>query len=90
MDLSDPNILKTLNNLPTVTIESINGSNCSQYGNYTIAGTYEGGSLKDTPNVEIPFGYPDSSGLCDIKVNNKEVTMKCQNKEKFDYSKIYF
>jgi hypothetical protein len=90
MDLSDPNILKTLNNLPTVTIESINGSNCSQYGNYTIAGTYEGGSLKDTSNVEIPFGFPDSSGLCHLKVDGNKVLMDCHNKEKFDVSTIMF
>ena len=90
MDLSDPNILNTLNNLPTVTIESIDGSNCSKFGNYTISGTYEGGSLKDTSNVEIPFGYPDSSGLCHLKVNGNKVLMDCHNKEKFDVSTIMF
>jgi hypothetical protein len=90
MDLSNPNILKTLNNLPTVTIESIDGSNCSQFGNYTITGTYEGGSLNDTSNVEIPFGYPDSSGLCHLKVDGNKVLMDCHNKEKFDVSTIMF
>jgi len=90
LDLSDPNLLKTLNNLPTVTIESINGSTCYKYGNYTITGTYEGGSLKDTSNVEIPFGYPDSSGLCQLKVNGNKVVLDCHNKEKFDISTIMF
>jgi hypothetical protein len=73
-----------------VTIESIDGSNCSKFGNYTISGTYEGGSLKDTSNVEIPFGYPDSSGLCHLKVNGNKVLMDCHNKEKFDVSTIMF
>lgn len=90
LDLSDPNILKTLNSLPTVTIESIDGSTCYKYGNYTISGTYEGGSLKDTSNVEVPFGYPDSSGLCQLKVDGNKVVMDCNNKEKFDVSTIMF
>ena len=90
LDLSDPNLLKTLNNLPTVTIESIDGSTCYKYGNYTITGTYEGGSLKDTSNVDIPFGSPDSSGLCQLKVNGNKVVMDCHNKEKFDVSTIMF
>ena len=32
----------------------------------------------------------DSSALCQIKVNNKKVTMDCQNKEKFSISPIIF
>jgi len=46
-----------------VTIESIDGSTFYKYGNYTITGTYEGGSLKEISNVGIPFGSLDSSGL---------------------------
>ena len=45
------------------------------------------GHLKNVSNVEIPFGYPDSSGLCNIEVINN-VTMYCHNKEKFDNSSI--
>ena len=86
LDLSNPNLLKTLNNLPNMTIESIDGSTCYKYGNYTITGTYEGGSLKEISNVEISFGSLDSSGLCQLKVNGNKVVMECHNKEKFDMS----
>ena len=86
LDLSDSNLLKTLNNLPNVTIKSIDGSTCYKYGNYTITGTYEGGSLKEISNVEIPFGSLDSSGLCQLKVNGNKVVIECHNKEKFDIS----
>lgn len=90
LDLTDSNVLKTLNSLPTVTIESIDGSDCYKYGNYTITGTFEGGSLNDTSDVEVPFGYPDSAGLCQLKVNGNKVSMDCHNKEKFDVSTIMF
>ena len=90
LDLSDPNLLKTLNNLPNVTIESIDGSTCYKYGNYTITGIYEGGSLKEISNVEIPFSSLDSSGLCQLKANDNKVVMECHNKEKFDISTSMF
>jgi hypothetical protein len=90
LDFKDTNLLKSLNNLPTVSIDKIDGSTCYKNGDYTIEGTYKGGSLKDTPNVEIPFGNPDSSGLCQLKVVGNKVTMDCHNKEKFDASTIMF
>ena len=89
-DYSNEDNLKIVDKLPNVTIKNIDASNCEENGEYIIKGEFDNGNLNDASNVEIPFGYPDSSGLCDIKVNNKEVTMKCQNKEKFDYSKILF
>ena len=90
LDLGDSNVLKTLNSLPTVTIESIDGSTCYKNGNYTLTGTFEGGSLNDASDVEVPFGYPDSAGLCQLKVNGNKVSMDCHNKEKFDVSTIMF
>jgi hypothetical protein len=89
-DYSNKDNLKTVDNLPNVTITNIDASNCEENGEYIIKGEFDNGNLNDASNVEIPFGYPDSCGLCDIKINNKEVTMKCQNKEKFDYSNILF
>ena len=90
VDYSNENNLKKVDDLPIVTIGGIESSNCEINGEYTIKGTFEGGTLEDTSDVEIPFGSPDSSGLCDIKVNGKEVTMECKNKEKFDKSSILF
>lgn len=89
-DYSKIDNLKTVDKLPNITITNIDGSNCENNGEYIIKGNIDNGILEDASNVEIPFGYPDSSGLCDIKVNNQEITMKCQNKEKFDYSNILF
>ena len=90
IDYSKENNLNKLNDLPTVKIHGIESSSCEINGEYTIQGTVEKGTLEDAFDVEIPFGSPDSSGLCDIKVNGKEVTMECKNKEKFDISPILF
>jgi len=90
LDYSNPDNLKLVDNLPIVNVTSVDGSNCEQEGSYTIKGTIERGNLSNYSNVEIPFGFPDSGGLCDITVDNKEVIMKCQNKEKFDSSSIIF
>ena len=90
VDYSNESNLKKVDDLPIVTIDKIESSNCEINGEYIIKGTFEDGTLKDTSDVEIPFGSPDSSGLCDIKVNGKEVTMECKNKEKFDKSSILF
>ena len=90
IDYSDPANLKLIDSLPTVEIESVDGSNCEEDGSYTIKGKVTDGELNSHSNVVVPFGSPDSNGLCDITVNNKEVTMKCNNKEKFDISSIIF
>jgi hypothetical protein len=88
VDYSDPENLKLIDSLPTVEIESIDGSDCEEDGSYTIKGKVTDRELNNYSNVVIPFGSPDSNGLCDITVNNKDVTMKCHNKEKFDISSI--
>ena len=38
-------------------------------------------------NVEIRFSMPESSGLCEININDN-IKMTCENKEKFDVSQI--
>ena len=88
IDFSDPENLKLIDSLPTVEIESVDGSVCEEDGTYTISGKVTDGELNSHSNVVVPFGAPDSKGLCDITVNNKDVTMKCNNKEKFDVSPI--
>lgn len=90
IDYSDPENLKLIDSLPTVEIESVDGSVCEEDGSYTINGKVTDGELNSHSNVVVPFGSPDSRGLCDITVNNKDVTMKCNNKEKFDVSSIIF
>ena len=86
---SDLNTLKTIDSLPRLTIENIDGENCEENGTYTIKATIDGeGELEDTKNVIIPFSSTDSSGLCDIEVKEKKVTMNCHNREKFSSSPI--
>ena len=91
VDYSNKENLGKLDSLPTVTISSINGNDCAKEGKYVIEGTYNKGELKDASNIEIPISTVDSSGLCELKVgDNKKVTLKCENKEKFDVSTIGF
>ena len=92
VDYSDPNNLKIIDNLSKLTIndDGVDGQFCQTNGTYFIRGTLDKEGLKDINNVEIPFASPDSSGLCNIKVNGKDVTMECQNKEKFTTSQILF
>ena len=90
IDYSKSDNLKALADLPSIEIEKINGEECKNNGSYTIEGTITQGELKDMSNVEIPMSSTDSSALCKIKVNDKKVTMDCQNKEKFSISPIIF
>ena len=81
--------------LPEVNITEIQSDACSDKGTFTIIGKNVGNADFDKTStkyegVEIPFGSPDSSGLCDISINGKEVKMDCNNKEKFDISQVLF
>ena len=90
VDYSKKENLEKIDQLPVVDIEKIDSDSCEEDGKYTITGTFDSGTLEDATGVEIPFGSPDSSGLCDIKVSGKSVTMECNNKEKFGKSSILF
>ena len=76
--------------MPIVDIQSIDGDSCSTDGQYIIYGTLNNkGDLESNyTGVEIRFSSPESSGLCYIEIENEEVTMTCQNKEKFTISQI--
>ena len=90
-DYSDVSKLQEIDNLPTINIDEIEGSNCEESGDYTIDGTIENnGKLDELEGINIPFSSPDSAGRCDIKVNGKKVHMDCHNKEKFTVSPILF
>lgn len=90
LDYSYQNNMKFIDNLPNVEIEDIDYTDCEKDGIYIIKGKLIDGNLDNYINVEIPFGSPDSTGLCDITVYNKNVIMKCNNKEKFDISSVIF
>jgi hypothetical protein len=91
LDFSNKENMAKLDNMPTVTISSINGDDCSKEGSYVIEGTYDKGDLKDASNIEIPFSTVDSSGQCELKVgDDKKITLNCENKEQFDVSTVGF
>ena len=92
VDYSDPNNLKIIDNLSKLTIneQGVDRQFCETNGTYFIKGTLDKAELKDIDNVEIPFASPDSSGLCNIKVNGLDVPLECQNKEKFTTAQILF
>jgi len=89
-DYSNPENLKLIDSLPIVSLESIDELNCEETGEYTINGKVTSGTLESQKNIEIQFGTPDSTDLCDINVNGENVEMDWHNKEKFFSSSILF
>ena len=91
IDYSDQKNLVKIDELPVFEITSVDGSSCEEDGSYVIKGTCEQCSKDKFNNIEIPFSNPDSSGLCNITVeDNKTFNMVCQNKEEFEASTIMF
>ena len=92
IDYSNLDNLKTINDLSEINIESINGSTCSQDGQYKLEGNISDSTKLNSnySNIEITFSYPESIGLCEIDINksNKKINMTCQNREKFEISQI--
>ena len=91
LDYSKISNLNKIQNLPIITIESINGDTCSENGQYNISGKIQGKEeyiKKAYSNIEIRFSSPESSGLCQGVVNNSEINITCENKEKFDTNQI--
>ena len=91
IDYTNINNLKAIDNLPIVNITNINGDTCSENGQYIITAKYannKNNNLKNKyNNVVIRFDSPESSGLCQININDI-ITMTCENKEKFAVSQI--
>ena len=92
LDYSNRDNLDIINTLPIVTINYINYFKCNDNGNFSIVGIAEGkGILKKYSNVEIQFSYPDSSFICEIRLEETDIIiMDCKNKEKFPVSTIMF
>ena len=83
--------LEKVNNLPIVNITNINGDKCEENGQYNILAKLVDKNNQNLNNkynnVEIRFSMPESSGLCEININDN-IKMTCKNKEKFDVSQI--
>ena len=93
VDYSKKENLQLINDLPTVNITEFDGSDCEENGTYVIKGIIaenKNNFKSNYKNVIVPFSSPDSSGLCDVSLDNKNVTFNCNNREKFDISSIIF
>ena len=90
IDYSNLDNLKNITNLPSAEISSINGTTCIADGEYRITATLDKNQNleKNYSNVELRFAAPESTGLCEIKIQNKNMEMICQNAEKFHNSSI--
>ena len=91
IDYSNLNNLNSLRNLSIINITNINGDSCGETGQYNITAEIIDNAKsildKKYKNVEIRFSFPESSALCQIDID-KNITMTCENKEKFEISQI--
>ena len=90
-DYSNHANIKQLDSLAKISINKdngIDGSDCEEFGNFTIYGKIEGNLEEINDKVIIPLSTPHSSGLCDVEIKGEYVTMYCHNKESFEASPI--
>jgi len=81
----DASNLDKVDKLSSVTINSIEKGNCQNNGSYIIKATAEPAlSFTSKSNITIPFSSPDSKGLCVVNAKGTEVTMYCENTQKFE------
>lgn len=92
IDYTNIENLKKINDLTNVNIKNINGESCSNNGQYIIYG-----EISDTSNVEEKYSdikilltSTQSIDLCQVEINsnNNNITMICQNSDKFSLSQI--
>ena len=83
--------LKELDNIPEAYISAINGTTCTMDGQNKITAFLNKNENLNTKydNIELKFAYPESSGLCSLRIENTNLEMRCFNKEKFYESKIF-
>ncbi len=83
--------LKNIDNLPIAEIQNINADTCLENGEFNITATLnKTGNLKSTYNdVWIKFSVPETRGLCEITIKDKNMSMTCQNEENFYITQIF-
>ena len=89
-DYSKIQELKAFDGLPVIEITDVTSNNCSLNGSYKITATTDHKlNFTEKDNITIPFSYPDSSGLCIIKIkDSKNLEINCHNKEEFSATEI--
>ena len=83
--------LKTIDDLPTVEIQNINADTCSENGEFNMTAILnKNGNLKSIySDVRITFSVPETRGLCEIIIKDKNMSMTCQNEENFYITQIF-
>ena len=81
-----------MNELPQVDINNIDGNTCSENGQYIIYGNISSISNVEAlySDIEILISSTESTSRCEVEINknNNNLTMICQNKDKFNMSRI--
>ena len=92
IDYSNIENLRQIAELPYVDINSINGESCSNNGQYIIYGEISDTSKIEEKysNINILLSSTQSIGLCEVNINidDKNITIICQNSDKFEMSQI--
>ena len=83
--------LKNIDNIPIAEIKFINADSCPKEGEFKINATLNHiGNLKNKySNVQIQFAVPETSGICEIYIQDNNMNMTCQNTEKFYITQIF-
>ena len=90
IDFSDINNLRKINSYALVNIEDINGDTCELNGQYIIYGKISKNiNITNIKKVEILLSYPESTSLCEVKIDGENITMICENREDFQISQIF-
>jgi hypothetical protein len=92
IDYSNIENLRKISELPNVNINSINGESCSNNGQYIIYGEISDISKVEEKysNINLLLSSTNSIGLCEVHINkdDKNITIICQNSDKFKMSQI--
>jgi hypothetical protein len=92
IDYSNIEDLRKISELPNVNINNINGESCSNNGQYIIYGEISDISKVEEKysNINLLLSSTKSIGLCEVNINkdDKNITIICQNSDKFEMSQI--
>ena len=83
--------LKNIENLPTAEIQNIIADTCSENGEFNITAILnKRGNLKSSYSDSwIMFSVPETRGLCEITIKDKNISMACRNEENFYITRIF-
>jgi predicted outer membrane repeat protein len=83
--------LKNIDNLSIAEIQNINADTCSENGEFNITAILnKSDNLKSNySDVWLKFAVPETRGLCEITIKDKNMTMTCQNEENFYITQVF-